>query len=352
MSPLATTFSVRHGASRRAARFAIASLQEIPLAAILRLVSLLLALLIALPPARAGEGDFAAWLGDVRQEALAAGIRPETVALALDGVEPIPRVVELDQQQPEARLTYQQYLHGMVEPRRKPARQQLDSNQALLAEIGRRYSVQPRFIVALWGIESNFGKGGGNFPVIGALATLAYEGRRGPFFRGELLNALRIIDQYDVDPKEMVGSWAGAMGQTQFMPSSFLQYAVSYRGEGRPDIWQRRDDVFASIANYLAQSGWRGDQGWGQAVRLPADGFDLALIGIDTRKPLREWASLGVRRSDGGELPAEDQEASLVRPGGEEGPTLLVYDNFRILLKWNNSSFFASAVGFLADSLE
>ncbi len=343
----------RREAARAAGCFGIVSLEEISLPAAFRLLLplLLLASLVTFTPARAAEQDFAVWLDGVRQEALAAGIRPETVALALDGLEPIPRVVELDQRQPESTQTYEQYLRAVVEPRRKPARQQLAQHRALLTEIGRRYGVQPRFIVALWGIESNFGRGAGNFPVVGALATLAYEGRRGAFFHGELLNALRIIDQDNVDPKQMVGSWAGAMGQTQFMPSSFLQYAVSYRGDGPPDIWRRREDVFASIANYLAQSGWQRNETWGRVVRLPAD-FYHGLIGLDTTKPLPDWAALGVRRSDGGPLPRRDLSASLVRPGGEEGPALLVYDNFRLLLKWNNSSFFASAVGFLADSME
>ncbi|HEX7970180.1 MAG TPA: lytic murein transglycosylase [Stellaceae bacterium] len=353
MAPIAHARFDRQEAARAAVRFGIVSLEEIPLFVVFRLFLPLLLLVGTLPvaPVAAAEVDFATWLGGVRQEALAAGIRPETVTLALDGLEPIPRVIELDQQQPESTQTYEQYLRRVVEPRRKPARQHLAGNRALLAEIGRRYGVQPRFIVALWGIESSFGRGAGNFPVVGALATLAYDGRRSDFFRGELINALRIVDQDQFDPKDMLGSWAGAMGQSQFMPSSFLQYAVSYRGDGKRDIWHRREDVFASIANYLAQSGWHGNETWGRVVRLPA-GFDPALVGIGTQRSLRDWAQLGVRRGDGGPLPLRDLQASVVKPGGEEGPALLVYDNFRILLKWNNSSFFASAVGFLADSME
>ena len=218
-------------------------------------------------------------------------------------------------------------------------------------EISKRYGVQPRFIVALWGIESSFGEGSGKFPVVAALATLAYDGRRSAFFRRELMNALKIIDQDHFDPKDMLGSWAGAMGQSQFMPSSFLLYAVNYSGDGRRDIWHSRPDVFASIANYLSQSGWHGDESWGRAVRLPAK-FDPALIGLNVRKSMREWQRLGVQRSDGGVLPARDTVASVLRPGGEDGPALLVFDNFRVLMKWNSSSYFASAVGFLADSME
>jgi membrane-bound lytic murein transglycosylase B len=303
-------------------------------------------------PATAAESDFADWLVGLRQDALAAGIRPATLDRALDGLQPIPRVIELDRKQPEGTITFEDYLSRVVDAkRREAAHERLGENRALLSEIGRRYGVQPRFIVALWGIETNFGRVTGNFPVIAALATLAYDGRRSAFFRKELLNALKIVDQDQVDPKDMIGSWAGAMGQSQFMPSSFLLYAVSYHGDGKRDIWHRREDVFASIANYLAQSGWHGDETWGRPVRLPPH-FDPALVGLGVKKPLAQWAKLGIRRSDGGKLPARNVKASVMQPGGADGPALLVYDNYRVLLKWNTSSYFASAVGFLADSME
>jgi membrane-bound lytic murein transglycosylase B len=317
-----------------------------------RRIVLAVVLLLAAGPASAEDADFAAWLEALKQEALAAGIQPATVARALDGIEPIPRVIELDRRQPEKVRTYEDYLEHVVSAdRQRAAREQLARNRALLDAVGQRYGVQPRFIVALWGIETSYGADPGRFPVIGALATLAYEGRRGPFFRAELVNALRIVDQDGIDPAELQGSWAGAMGQAQFMPSTFLTYAVSYSGDGKRDIWHRREDVFASMANYLAQSGWRADQTWGRVVRLPAN-FDASLLGIGVTKTLKEWRALGVRRSDGGPLPVKDLTASVLRPGGEEGRAILVYDNFRALLKWNNSSYFASAVGFLADSME
>jgi len=301
----------------------------------------------------AGEEDFASWLAGLRRDALAQGIGGATLDRAFAGVAPIARVLELDRRQPETTLTFDEYIARVVTPqRRETGRERLDENRALLTEVARRYNVQPRFIVALWGIETDFGRLIGSYPVIAALATLAYDGRRAAFFRRELMNALVILDRTHIDPSAMLGSWAGAMGQSQFMPSSFLRYAVSYRGDGAPDIWRRRDDVFASIANYLAQSGWRGDENWGRRVSLPAR-FDDALAGLETRRRLPEWAAVGVRRVDGGALPnAAKLDASLLLPGGSGGPAILVYSNFRTLLLWNNSKYFATAVGYLADSLE
>ncbi len=206
----------------------------------------------------------------------------------------------------------------------------------------------PRYIVALWGIETDFGRVTGTFPVISALATLAYDGRRAAFFRRELINALLIVDRRHIDPRRMIGSWAGAMGQSQFMPSSFLAYAVSYRGDGAPDIWNRLDDVFASIANYLASVGWRDGVGWGDAVTLPPGLDAAAQTGL---RPIDDWSRLGVRRVDGKRLPPDAGKAGLVLPAGTDGPAFLAYDNFRALLKWNNSKYFAIAVGYLADSL-
>jgi len=321
-----------------------------------RVLTMLLAGLVSplLParPAAAASGDFATWLAGLRQEAIAQGIRPHSVARALQGVHEIPRVLELDRRQPEGTLTLQQYLDRVVTPQRiESARQHLAENQGLLERIGRRYGVQPRFIVALWGLESDFGKVTGDFPVISALATLAYDGRRAALFRRELIAAIRIVDRGFVEPQEMRGSWAGAMGQCQFMPSSYLEFAVSERADGRRDIWHRREDVLASIANYLSRLGWQGSETWGREVLAPAP-LDRGLVGIAQRRPLAEWRRLGLRRLDGGELPVRPIEASLVMPDGEGGRAFLAYDNFRSILKWNNSSYFAISVGTLADAIE
>jgi membrane-bound lytic murein transglycosylase B len=220
----------------------------------------------------------------------------------------------------------------------------------LLDGIWRRFNVEPRFVVALWGIESDFGKVMGNYAVVSALATLAYDGRRSSYFRGELISALRIVDQGHIRADNMTGSWAGAMGQCQFMPSTFLGYAVDYDGDGRKDIWNDRADALASIANFISRLGWRGGEGWGREVMLPA-GFDPSATGLEVKRPTGEWSRLGVRSIDAGPLAGREGEASLVMPDGAGGPAFLVYDNFRTIMKWNKSTYFATAVGYLADSM-
>jgi membrane-bound lytic murein transglycosylase B len=308
--------------------------------------------LAAIVPARAAEADFADWLIDFKREAIQQGIRPETIEAAFAGVEPIQHVLDLDRRQPEATITFAHYIEHVLTPQRIEAGQRhLAENRALLTEIGGHYNVQPRFIVALWAVESGFGAVMGDFNVVAALATLAYDGRRGAFFRGELIAALRILDQGHIQPGELKGSWAGAMGQTQFMPSSFLRYAVDYSGTGRQDIWADRADVFASIANYLKSCGWNGAIGWGRAVRLPKH-FDGSGLDGQMLKSIEAWQALGVRRADGGALPKTDLEAGLVQPGGAAGPTLMTYGNFRVIMKWNRSLYFATAVSYLADRFE
>ena len=293
--------------------------------------------------------DFETWLAELKQEARVRGIAEATLAQALDGVAPIDRVIELDRKQPEFVLTFEQYLDRVVsEARVEKGRRFLAEHRALLAEVERRYAVQPRFVIALWGVESDFGRLTGDFNVVAALATLAYDGRRSAFFRKELLDALKILDEGHITPVAMTGSWAGAMGQNQFMPSSFLAYAVDFDGDGRRDIWTSTPDVFASIANYLASYQWRGTETWGRPVRLPSR-FDPTLIGLDIRKDLRYWRALGVKSANGGPLPEAAMEASIVQPAGPGGPAYLAYDNYRVVMRWNRSLYFATAVGLLAD---
>src|SRR5438067_8577642 len=255
--------------------------------------------LLALPlgggTAAAAAGDFSAFLAGVKRDALSQGIRPATVDAALRYARYDSHVIELDQKQPERRLTFAEFIDKVVNQQRiDSAREKLAENSQMLQRVRQRFNVQPHFIVALWGIESDFGKTTGSYPVISALATLAYDGRRATFFRPELIAAMRILDQGHVRPNEMTGSWAGAMGQCQFMPSTFLSYAVDFDGDGRRDIWNDRADVFGSIANYLAKLGWHGDESWGQEVRVPGN-IDSGLTGLDNRRPLAEWNRLGVR---------------------------------------------------------
>ncbi len=304
----------------------------------------------ASPAQAAGEG-FKAWLQGVREEGLRRGLKPSTLDSALSGIQPIARIIELDRRQPEFTLTFDQYMSRVVSAGRvKQGRGKLEENRELLGRIGRRYGVQPRFIVALWGIETDFGRLTGGFKVVPALATLAFDGRRSAYFRKQLFDALTIIDRGHITADRMMGSWAGAMGQNQFMPSSFLSYAVDHDGDGRRDIWTSRADVFASTANYLKRVGWRGDQNWGRPVKLPP-AFDTALLGLGIRKRLSEWQRLGIRRAGGGDLPGRDLRASLVRPKQGETPVYLVYDNYRAILKWNRAHLFATAVGILADRI-
>ena len=299
----------------------------------------------------APKQDFATFLAGVRAEALSRGFRAPVVQAALTGVQPIPRIIELDRKQPEFTATLDGYLRGTVSDARvAKGRQMMQENKALLDQISRRFGVQPRFIVALWGIETNFGSGMGGFRVVNALATLAYDGRRSAYFRTELMNALQILDEGHIAPDAMIGSWAGAMGQTQLMPSSFLKYAVDFDGDGHRNIWGSRPDALASAANYLSTIGWKGDETWGREVRVPAS-LPASLVEAKTEKPLSEWQSLGVRRTDGGDLPARPIDAYLIRPGTPDGPAYLVYANFKAILNWNRSNFFGVAVGTLADRL-
>ena len=312
---------------------------------------------MALPNLAKAEQTFDAWLEALREEALTKGISSTTLDEALTGIKPIPRVIELDRKQPEFTLTFQEYLDRVVPTsRKKRAQARLATHQALLTEIGDKYGVQPRFIVALWGIETDFGRVTGGFVVIPALASLAYDGRRSEFFRKELFHALNIIEDGHIAAKDMKGSWAGAMGQSQFMPSSFNNYAQDYDGDGRQDIWTTQADVFASAANYLKRVGWRNDITWGRAVQLPQSGQAsrsnaMKLHDDKTWKGLNEWAALGVTTSDGSDLPSRNIQARLVMPEDADGPAYLVYKNFEAILRWNRSNYFAIAVGTLSDSM-
>ncbi len=316
------------------------------------IITFIFFLILSIPgqQARCAE-NFFTWLEGLRQEARAKGISESTVEEALGGLEPIPRVIELDRRQPEFTQTFWRYLDARVSEKRvERGRLLLQTHRELFDTIEMRYGVQPRFLVAFWGLETNFGDYLGSFSVIGSLATLAYDPRRSDFFRSELISALSIIDQGHISAANMLGSWAGAMGQPQFMPSTFVRFAVDGDGDGRKDIWHTLPDVFASAANFLSESGWRGDKTWGREVQIPSD-FDLELAGRDVKKTLAAWQALGVRKIDGNDLPRVNIKGSIILPSGHDGPAFLVYNNFHTILRWNRSDFYAIAVGHLADRI-
>jgi membrane-bound lytic murein transglycosylase B len=295
--------------------------------------------------------DFAAWLELLREDARSAGISEKTLNAALANLKaPEPRVIELDQKQPEKTESLADYVAARVSQERiAEGRLMLRRYSTWLGRIEQQYQVQRRFIVALWGIESSYGRHAGKHAVIPALVTLAYDGRRGDYFRRELLEALKILDAGHVSLERMKGSWAGAMGPFQFMPSSYQHYAVDGDGDGRINIWGSVPDALASAANYLAKAGWKDDQTWGRPVKLPKK-IDSSLVGLKTKLPLPRWQALGVRRSNGRALPRRNLQASLIIPDGPARPAYLVYSNFRALRRWNRSNSFAVAVGTLADS--
>jgi len=307
--------------------------------------------LTAALPSYGQTNEFSTWLDGVKRDARTAGISQATIDSALTGLEPIARVVELDRKQPEFTQTFWSYLDKSVTTGRiERARRLLAENRPLLDRVHARYGVQPRFLVAFWGLESNFGEHTGGYSVIQALATLAFDARRAAFFRAQLMDALKIIDEGNITAADMRGSWAGAMGQLQFIPTTFVSYAVDFDGDGRRDIWRNLPDVFASAANFLGRVGWRGDETWGREVRLPAN-FDWDVASLKIRKPLAEWQRLGIRRADGADLPAADISGAIIVPMGHKGPAFLVYRNFDAILTWNRSILYAVAVGHLADRI-
>ena len=305
---------------------------------------------------------FSEWLAGVRQEALSRGIRQEVVARALDDLaEPLPVVLERDRAQAETLLPLETYLSRRLTPSLiQTGRRMLSQHRTLLEEVGGAYGVPSSIIVAIWGIESNYGRFSGVRPIIAALATLAWDPRRSTFFRNELFNALEILDRGDIELAGMRGSWAGAMGQPQFLPSSYLKFAEDFDGDGRRDIWTSPADVFASVANYLKGHGWsRGDR-WGREVRVSREARDRvadvmrrtegcrATRDMTVPLPLEEWRRLGLRLADGSALPEADRTASLVSGASRD---FLVYGNYEVLLDYNCAHAYALSVALLSERL-
>jgi len=301
------------------------------------------------PAAAQTATSFAAFIAGVRRDAQRAGIAPATLDRAFANVHANQRVIELDRHQPEFTLTWEQYRSRIVSDARvAKGRALYGRNRALLDSVAVRYGVPAGIVMGIWGLESDYGAATGGFNVIEALATLSWEGRRAAFFRSELMDALRILQSGDITAAQMTGSYAGAMGQTQFMPDSFLKYAVDYSGTGRRDIWNDLGCVFASTANYLAREGWQRGLAWGELARLPP-GFDPSLAGRDHRQPLGDWLRLGV--SPVGSVPvAPATPAAVLLPGGAGGEAFLAYHpNFLAIRRYNPSDFYCICVGLLGD---
>ena len=307
--------------------------------------------------------DFGSWLQSIREEALQRGIRPEVVAEALADVKPNRRVIKRDRSQSEFKLTLSTYLNRVVTPRNiSVGQKKAAKHKALLDAVSKKYGVQSRFILAIWGIETRYGAITADVPLISSLATLAYDARRSTFFKKQLFATLTMVNKGYIDVKSLFGSWAGAMGQPQFMPTSYLAFAQDFDGDGRRDIWKNEGDVFASIANYLAKHRWRDDQTWGRKVEAPKT--LVASLGKPARraapgcrartypeKSLSQWQALGVRRLGGRDLPVRDLKAALVLPDGPKGDVYLVYRNYAAIMAYNCAHLYAVTVGTLADRI-
>jgi membrane-bound lytic murein transglycosylase B len=293
---------------------------------------------------------FDAWVSAFRPRAEAQGISRAALEAGLRDVGFIPGVIERDRNQAEFRRSLEDYLAiAASEERVRTGRAMLRQHAGLLAEIEQRFGVEPQVVVAIWGLESSYGARRGNVPVVSALATLAYDGRRGAFFENQLVAALRILDAGDVAPRDFRGSWAGAMGHTQFIPTSYLAYAVDFRGDGRRDIWSDDPaDALASAAAYLRRSGWRRGQPWGVEVRLP-EGFS-GPVGRGGARSAGAWAQAGVRDMDGRVAP-DHGRAAIIRPAGARGPAFMIFDNFGVILRYNNAESYAIGIGHLSDRL-
>jgi membrane-bound lytic murein transglycosylase B len=297
-------------------------------------------------PAHAA-GSFQSFVSGVYAEAAAEGIRRDVLDAAFAGVTPNQKVIEKDQKQVEFTMTWARYRALVIGDKRiSDGRAAVAQNRALFGQVESRFQVASSVVAGIWGLESSFGVDTGNYKVVEALATLAWEGRRAAFFRGELMAALKILNNGDITPARMTGSYAGAMGQPQFMPSSYLRLAVDFDGDGRRDIWNSKADVLGSIANYLARSGWHLGETWGQPVTVPA-GF--AAAGRDVKRPLAEWARLGIAPVAGRWAASGDTPSAVLAPDGMGGETFLVFNNFTAIRRYNPSDFYAIAVGLIGD---
>lgn len=317
----------------------------------IRQVPFLLMALVGASSLAHADADFDACLTRLAAPAQKAGVRADTYARLTRGLEPDMGVIDKLDYQPEFRMPIWDYLAGLVDEERvAEGRALLAQHADTLRRVEQRYGVDPATVVAVWGVESNYGQSFGSYPLLQALGTLSCHGRRQDFFRGEFFAALRILQAGHIAPEKLVGSWAGAFGHTQFMPSTFERLAVDFDGDGRRDLIDNTADALASTAHFLARAGWRSAQPWGFEVTLPA-GLNLAGEGRRTKRPLSEWATRGVRRADGSPLPAGTAPAGLLVPAGPQGPAFLVTRNFDALYSYNAAESYGLAIAHLSDRL-
>jgi membrane-bound lytic murein transglycosylase B len=311
---------------------------------------LLLAVAV-LPAAAFGQSEFAECVGRLERLAVERGVQAVTAERVLARVAPLERVIEADRNQPEFVDMFASYLGRRVTAERVATGRALYAeHRDLLGRLTREHGVPGHYLLAFWALETNYGRFLGNVPVFDALATLACDERRSDYFAGELVNALQIAERGDVDDRAMVGSWAGAMGHTQFMPSAYLEHAADGDGDGKVDLWGSISDALTSGARYLSSLGWQTGERWGREVRLP-EGFDYYLAGAGESRPLSAWRALGVTDVSGALVPGLALEAELRLPAGHRGPAFLTYENFETIMRWNRSEFFALTVGHLADRI-
>ena len=293
------------------------------------------------------------WLLSLKADALKRGISEATFDIAMNDIVIIPKVKKLDKKQPETQITFNDYYKRTVNNKRvNIGKNKYEKHKNDLLKIAEVYKVQPRFILAIWGIETNYGTYTGSFSVISSLTTLAYQGRRAKFFRKQLLDAIEIVDKGYIELENMKGSWAGAMGQSQFMPSSYLAYAQDFDKDGKKDIWNNHLDVFASIAFYLKSHGWDYLRTWGREVIVPKDFLKLYENSKNKSQTLKYWADNNILKINGQELPYLDLKANLILPDGNMGKAFLVYNNFFKIKKYNASTYYALSIGILADRIK
>ena len=299
----------------------------------------------------AAPDDFSQCVDKLKVKARSEGLSEQTINTSVANLKYIPRVIELDNQQPEFSQTFGNYFNKRVTDWRvKEGRRLLAENRELLNQLTQKYGVPGQYIISFWGLETNFGGYKGKMSVLNSLATLACDPRRSDYFTNELMQALKLKEKYNFDDATMVGSWAGAMGHTQFMPTNYAKYAVDGDGDGKVDLWNSTADALTSAANFLQQLGWKANERWGREVTLP-DNYDYQYLGRKHPQALTQWSTLNITQTSGKPLSTPDMEASLYVPSGHTGPAFLGYDNFDVIMRWNRSEFYAIAVGHLADRI-